>query len=68
MNFAGQSAPWPSHGLSSIPVDAGTVLMHADNRRVDHLHSGITGASFVVHDPSRIPQTKIILAKEFTLA
>jgi hypothetical protein len=37
MNFAGQPAPWPAHGLPSVPSDAGTVLMHADdNRCVDH--------------------------------
>jgi hypothetical protein len=50
--------------LSSIPVDAGTVLMHADNRRVDYLQSGIMGArilSFMIQ--ADIPQTKIILAK-----
>src|SRR5258708_40239590 len=40
----------PSHGLSSIPSDAGTVLMQADNRRVDHLHGGVIGASQGVHN------------------
>jgi hypothetical protein len=29
-----------AHGLPSVPSDAGTVLMHADNGRVDHLHGG----------------------------
>jgi hypothetical protein len=50
--------------LSSIPVDAGTVLMHADNRRVDYLQSGIMGArilSFMIQ--ADIQQTKIILAR-----
>jgi hypothetical protein len=50
--------------LSSIPVDAGAVLMHADNRRVDHLQSDIMGAqifSFVIQ--ADIQQTKIILAR-----
>jgi hypothetical protein len=32
------------HGLFSIPSDAGTVVMHADNRRVDHLYGGAMSA------------------------
>jgi hypothetical protein len=39
-------------------------LMHADNRRVDHLQSDIMGAQillFVIQ--ADIPQTKSILAK-----
>jgi hypothetical protein len=45
MNLAGQRASRPSHGLSSIPSDAGTVLMHADNGRVDHLQGDVMSAS-----------------------
>ena len=62
MNLAGQSAPRPSHALSSIPVDASSVLMHANNRRVDHLHSGIMCAcrAFIIaaHTPARRQRTK----------
>jgi hypothetical protein len=48
MNLARQAAPRPAHGLSSIPSDACTVLMYADNRGVDHLDSGIMGSGEVV--------------------
>src|SRR5215213_9388666 len=30
--------------------DARTVLMHADNRRVDHLHGGVMSAGECAHD------------------
>src|SRR6516165_1458182 len=33
-------------------IDAGTVLMHADNRRVDHLYRRVMGASQRVHNPA----------------
>jgi hypothetical protein len=46
------------------PIDAGAVLMHADNRRVDHLQSDIMGAQILSFDiQADIPQTKSILAK-----
>ena len=48
VNLAGQPTSRPSHGLFSIPSYARTVLMHADNRRVDHLHGGIKGFDKVV--------------------
>lgn len=38
------------HGLSSVPGDACTVLMHADNRGVDHLDGGIMGGRECVYD------------------
>src|SRR5262249_53789855 len=41
-----------AHGLSSVPSDACTVLMHADDRRVDHLNRGIVGSGKRVHDPT----------------
>src|SRR5262249_559537 len=50
MNLAGQPPSRPSHGLSFIPSDAGTVLMHADNRRVDHLYGVIMSAGQCAHD------------------
>jgi len=50
MNLAGQPASRPSHGLFSVPSDARTVLMHADNRGVDHLHGGVMSAGECAHD------------------
>jgi hypothetical protein len=41
------TVPW----MLSVPDDAGPVLMHADNRCVDHLHRGIMGSSQSIHDP-----------------
>src|SRR6478672_9469689 len=41
LNLAGQAASRPVHGPFPVPSDAGTVLMHADNRRVDHLRGGV---------------------------
>src|SRR5262249_35706843 len=35
------------------PSDAGTVLMHADNRRIDHLHGGVMRAGECAHDFGR---------------
>jgi hypothetical protein len=43
MYLAGQAASGPAHGLPSVSSDAGAMLMHADNRRVDHLHRRIMG-------------------------
>src|SRR5438552_13450821 len=34
-----------------VPSNACTVLMHADNRRVDHLHGGVMSARQGVHYP-----------------
>jgi hypothetical protein len=41
MNFAGQSASRTTHRLASVSSNAGGVLMHAHDRRVDHLHGRI---------------------------
>jgi transposase len=38
VNLGGQPASRPAHGLLPISDDAGTVLMHADNGRINHLH------------------------------
>src|SRR5215510_14546228 len=51
MNLAGQPAAGSSHRLSSVPDNASTMLMHADNRRVDHLHGSVVGARERVHNP-----------------
>ena len=50
MKLAGQPAPRPAHGLSLVPRDAGGVLMHADYRRIDHLHGCIMGGGQRVHN------------------
>jgi len=41
VNLAGQPASSSAHRLPSVPSDAGTVLMDAHNRRVDHLDGSI---------------------------
>ena len=41
MNFAGQSASRATHRLASVSSDAGSVLMHAHDGRVDHLDGRI---------------------------
>jgi hypothetical protein len=45
MNLAGQAPSRPAHGLFCVPRDTGTVLMHADNRRIDHLHGCVMRGS-----------------------
>jgi hypothetical protein len=41
MNFAGQSASRSTHRLASVSRNAGGVLMHAHDGRVDHLDGRI---------------------------
>jgi hypothetical protein len=41
MNLVGQSASRPAHGLLSVSCDAGRMLAHSHNGRVDHLSVGI---------------------------
>jgi hypothetical protein len=36
--------------LALVPRDAGSMLMHADNGRVDHLDSGIMSSGKCVYD------------------
>jgi hypothetical protein len=62
VNLTGQPAPWPAHRLSSVLSNAGTVLMHADDRGVDHLHGSVMGASQGVHDLA--PDARSSPAKE----
>jgi hypothetical protein len=50
MNFACHPAPRPPHRLTPIPRDAGSMLMHADNGRVDHLDGGVMGSCQGVYD------------------
>jgi len=55
MDFAGQPAPGSSHGLLPVPDDGCTVLMHADNRCIDHLDSCIMGTSERIYDTAPHP-------------
>ena len=50
VDFARQAAARPSHRLALVPCDAGAMLMHADNRGVDHLDRGIMGSRKCVYD------------------
>src|SRR5437879_5562512 len=50
MNLARQAATRPSHRPTLASRDAGSILMHADNRGVDHLDSGIMGTGKCVDD------------------
>jgi len=38
VNFAGKSATRATNMLAAVIGDAGTLLVHADDRRIDHLH------------------------------
>src|SRR4029077_6524604 len=57
MNPAGQPAPWTAHGLPLVSGETCTVLVHAHDRRVDHLDGGIMGGSERVNDPAPEPGT-----------
>src|SRR5262249_61917459 len=50
MNLAGQAASRPAHELSPVPRNASTMLVYANDRRVDHLHGGILGAGQCAHE------------------
>src|SRR5262249_60635411 len=50
VNLAGPATSRPSHRLRQVPRDTRPMLMHANNRRVDHLHGGIMGAGQRGHD------------------
>lgn len=49
MHSTRQAAARPSHRLTLIPADTGTLLMHPDNGGVDRLDSGIVGSGKRVH-------------------
>src|SRR5262249_52572911 len=50
MNLAGQPASRPAYGLVSVPSNAGGVLMHPHDGRVDHLDGGIVSGSKRSHE------------------
>ena len=43
MNLGRQSASRPAHQLLTVGCDARAVMVHADDRRINHLHSGHHG-------------------------
>ena len=45
------------HRLNSVPSDAHSMLIHADNRGVDHLDGGIIGSGDRVLDIASTRQT-----------
>ena len=66
MNPAGQSASRPAHGLSLVPGDTGGVLMHADYRRIDHLHGCVMRGGQLVENSA--PDTRPSPANEAIVA
>src|SRR6202044_3693476 len=66
VNLTGQAISRPSHGLPSIASDAGTVLMNANNGRVDHLHGRVMPSCQCIHDPTpnacSTPANKAVVA------
>jgi hypothetical protein len=50
MDLAGQPATRSTNKLTAVVSDAGTLLVHADDRRLDHLHSRIMSSSQRIHD------------------
>jgi hypothetical protein len=55
MNLAGESASRSPHGLPLVSGNAGAVLMHTHDGRVDHLDGGIMASGERVHDPAPDP-------------
>jgi hypothetical protein len=51
MDLAGQSTARPAHVLRSVPRNTGTMLVHADDGGIDHLHSRIVSGGQNIHNP-----------------
>jgi hypothetical protein len=66
LDFARQATAGPSHRLALVPCDAGSMLMHSDNRDVDHLDSGIVSDGKCVYDAA--PDTSPPPADETVIA
>ena len=66
VDFAGQSASRAAHVLFTIFRDGRSMLMHADNGRIDHLHGRIMSHRQAIHDP--IPDTGPSPANEAIVA
>ena len=50
VNLARQSASRTAHVLLSVARDAGPMLVHANDRGVDHLHGRIVSGGQRIHD------------------
>src|SRR5262245_42560012 len=50
MDLAGQPATRATNILAAVVGDAGTMLVHADDRRIDHLHRCIVSHRQRIHD------------------
>jgi hypothetical protein len=64
--LARQSASRPTHMLLSIARGAGPVLVHTDNRRIDHLNRHIMSSGQHIHDP--VPDSSPTPADEAVVA
>ena len=66
MDLTGQAATRATHMLVAVVGDAGTVLVYADNRGIDHLHRCIIIRSQRIHDlvpdASPLPANEAIVA------
>ncbi len=66
MNLGRQSASRPAHQLFTITSDAGSVLMHAHNGRINHLHGRIMACGQRIHKlvphASPAPANKSVVA------
>jgi hypothetical protein len=51
VDFAGQSASRAAHVLLTIFCNACSMLVHAYNGRIDHLHGRIVSRRQAIHDP-----------------
>jgi hypothetical protein len=67
MNLARQAPLRATHILLIIVRDAGSVLVHAHDRGVDHLHRRVMTGSQRIHDPvpyaSLPPTNETIIAR-----
>ena len=49
--FYEHRASRPTHQLLTVPSDAGSMLVHAHNGRIDHLHGRLMVGGQCIHDP-----------------
>jgi hypothetical protein len=66
MNLSRQSAARPAHQLFTITGDAGSVLVHAHNGRINDLHGRIVACGKCIH--KLIPYDSPALASKAIIA
>jgi hypothetical protein len=66
MDLAGQPATRATNMLAAVIGDTGSMLVHADDRRIDHLHRRIMSGGQRIHDP--VPDTSPPPANEAVVA